>query len=158
MSEKVSGYSLIVLGLGIMFYSAFQIVLVFTNHANPLPIFNISSSVSDTKSASSSASELDLNSLLANPQDLKSLSALSSSGQLSMPKMDLIPPKALNQVLNMTTYFFLMTFMLGFGYKIAMLGINLVRPIVVKLRAKEVEVLNASVNPQEEAQPTPASS
>ena len=61
---------------------------------------------------------------------------------ITQPKLDILPPEVLNQTLNMTTHFFLMSFLLGFGYKLASLGVQLIRPINVKLKSHLLEVIN----------------
>lgn len=114
MNEKVSGYSLLISGLLIMVFCVVNIVMVFTNKAKPFSVFNLSSG-----NFGGNSIPLNINTNQSAPQ----------------PKIDILPPEVLNQTLNMTTHFFLMSFILGFGYKLSSLGIQLLRPINVKLRS-----------------------
>lgn len=122
MSEKVTGYLLLVIGLIIMIFSVVNIFLVFTNKAKPFSVFNLSSN--------SSEGSLSINDIISQLQK-NNPNALNQS--ITAPKLDILPPEVLNQTLNMTTHFFLISFILGFGYKLANLGVQLIRPINVKL-------------------------
>lgn len=128
MSEKITGYSLLSLGLGIMIFCAVNIFMVFTNKAKPFSYFNIASN----NNSNNQGSSLNVNDLV---KQMQSGNQNSLSESIPLPKFDLIPPEVLNQTLNLSTQFFLMTFILGFGYKLASLGIQLLRPINVKLKA-----------------------
>ncbi|MBI4096356.1 MAG: hypothetical protein HY425_01430 [Candidatus Levybacteria bacterium] len=124
MNEKITGYLLLLLGLGIMIFCVVNIVMVFTDKAEPFPVFNIQSG--------SSTNTPDLNNLVAQLQKNN-----PNAFQLQLPKIDILPPESLNQMLNLSTQFFLMTFILGFGYKIASLGVQLIRPINIKLKTPQ---------------------
>jgi hypothetical protein len=125
MSEKITGYSLLFLGIGIMFFCVINIFMVFTNKMEPFSYFNIASS-------SGEGNPLNISNLMKQIQG-GNQDALNTS--IALPKTDLIPSESLNQMLNLSTQFFLMTFILGFGYKLANLGVQLVRPINVKLKS-----------------------
>lgn len=118
MNEKVIGYILLGVGICIMLFALGNIFLVFTSKIQPIMLF-------DTKGIS-----FDINSLL--PQ----LSEGVSPGK-KPAGMELIPSGTINQMLNLSSHFFLMSFVVTFGYKIASLGVMLVRPVVVKLKTKE---------------------
>jgi len=128
MSERVSGYSLLGIGLLIMVFCVVNIFMVFTNKAKPFSVFNIPSN-----SSGSNATSLNINDLVKQFQEG---SSRSSSLNLPQPKIDILPPEVLNQTLNLSTHFFLMSFILGFGYKLSSLGIQLIRPINVKLKSQ----------------------
>lgn len=136
MGEKITGYSLLFSGLGIMIFCVVSIIMVFTNKAKPFSYFNIASN----NNSNNQGSSFDVN------------------GSIPLPKFDLIPPEVLNQTLNLSTQFFLMTFILGFGYKIANLGIQLIRPINVKIKSPLLEVDDSNIpsvlsqNPQPQPQ------
>lgn len=127
MSEKVVGYILLFAGLGIMVFAFSQIYLVFTNQAKIPRIFG--PSANSTRSSSSDE--------LSQLQNSKSL----LNGQGGLPQINLIPQDTINETLNTIAYYFLMSFVLGFGFKIASLGVMTIRPIVVKLKAREIEVV-----------------
>ena len=136
MSEKISGYLLILVGIGVMIFCVANVFLVFTNKIKPLEVFNLSAS------SSSSDSGVNINDLVAQMQKGNSG---SSNQSIPMPKLDILPPEVLNQTLNMTTQFFLMSFLLGFGFKLSSLGVQLVRPINVKLRSSpQIESVQAA--------------
>jgi hypothetical protein len=60
---------------------------------------------------------------------------LASSGQSNI---DVLPAEALNATTNTLSHLFLMGFMVSLGYKLAMLGVNLVRPVVVRIEGKRL--------------------
>ncbi len=126
MSEKIIGYTLLFLGLLIMAVSAVNIYMVFTNKTKPFEVFNIESN------NDSQAGSIDVNDLI---KQLQSGNSNAKNPDIPQPKIDILPPEVLNHSLNLTTHFFLMSFVVGFGYKLASLGVQLVRPIKVKLRS-----------------------
>lgn len=149
MSEKLAGYSFLLVGLGIMVFCVVNVFMVFTNKAKPFSVFNLTSTNSG----------INVQDLVGQMQ--KNNPSLQNQS-LELPKLDILPPEVLNQTLNMTTHFFLMSFLLGFGYKLASLGVQLVRPISVKLKSNMLEVIksfkdqeNTSTNL--ETMPQPAS-
>lgn len=126
MGTKSTGYGLLALGILIMIFSVVQVFLLFTNQIKPPTLFTENNTQNQTINPSG----------LANPQGTGGINFSAIIDQAIGPK--------LNQALNMGTYFFLMTFLGGFGYKIASLGIQLIRPIVVKLKGMEQHVDNVS--------------
>jgi hypothetical protein len=140
MSEKISGYSLLFLGIGIMFFCAINIFMVFTNKTEPFSYFNISSN-------GSQENPLDIGNLMKQIQG-GNQDTLNTS--ITFPKTELIPSESLNQMLNLSAQFFLMTFILGFGYKLANLGVQLVRPVKVNLKsAPEIPPVIPPSQPQQ---------
>lgn len=71
--------------------------------------------------------------------------SLKSSGQPDttsmLPNLDIFSGGALDDAINLSIHFFLMSFIGGFGYKIAMIGVNLIRPIVIKAGDKTHETI-----------------
>lgn len=128
MSERIVGYCLLFGGILIMVFSVIEIYLLFTNQIKPFPLF------------SSSGASINISSLLqkelGNNLPKNALGTLNQSQQ-NAPKIDLFSSDIINQSLNLTSEFFLMTFLTSFGYRLSMLGITLIRPIVVKLKTKE---------------------
>lgn len=150
MSEKVTGYLLLIVGLTIMVISVANIFLVFTNKTKPFSVFNLSSSGSSALNINDIISQIQKN----NPN--------AANQTISPPKLDILPPEVLNQTLNLSTHFFLMSFILGFGYKLASLGAQLIRPIKVKLKSNMLEVVDSlknqeSITPSSETMSQPAS-
>lgn len=135
MTEKYTGYALLFGGILLMTAAFFIVFLTFTGVLAPTPIFN-------TKGVS-----LDMQSML--PPSLRDLNSLSSTN--ADQNMQLFSGADLNKSLNLTMTFFLMSFLLMLGYKIASLGIQLLRPIVVKLDENSL----ASTMLKQKLPPTP---
>ncbi len=128
MTEKTTGYILLVIGIIIMIFATIQIILVFTGKANPIDLFQYEKSSTPT-----SAADLDLNTLL---MQMQSVSAGSSN---SLPSLPFLDPEVINKSLNLLVYYLIMQFLLGLGYKFASLGTQLVRPINVVLKNRQLE-------------------
>lgn len=124
MNTKTTGYIFLGTGIFIMVFSLVLVILAFTNIIHP-SYFSVSS-----KSTPSPTSNIDLNSLPATGKP--NLSAL-------LPSLNIIPPGVLDNALNLSAHFLLMTFIGGFGHKLAMIGVNLIRPIVIKTGEKIYE-------------------
>ena len=127
MDTKTTGYVFLGVGILIMVITVVLVILAFTNVIHPT-YFSVSS-----KSTNPIATpNVDLSSL--NEGDQPNLSALGLN-------LNIIPPGALDNMLNLSAHFFLMTFVGGFGYKLAMIGVNLIRPIVIKTGDKTFETI-----------------
>ncbi len=122
MTEKTTGYILLIIGIIIMIFATIQIILVFTGKANPIDIFQYE------KSSTTSSADLDLNTLL---MQMQSGSAQSSN---SLPSLPFLDPEVINKSLNLLVYYLIMQFLLGLGYKFASLGIQLIRPLNITLK------------------------
>lgn len=118
MSSKTTGYAFLSIGVFIMVLSVVLVILAFINIIHPTYF-----SVSPKSTNPTTTSNIDLNSLNATGQP--NLSAL-------VPSLNIIPPGVLDNALNLSAHFLLMTFIGGFGHKLAMIGVNLIRPIVIK--------------------------
>lgn len=130
MTERTTGYILLVIGIIIMVFATFQIIFVFTGKTDGVALFQY-----EETAQSETSSSLDINSLLSQMQN-------SGSQGISMdqiPNMQLIDPKTLNQVLNLTVYYLIMQFLLGLGFKLSSLGVQLLRPINVQMKNKTLE-------------------
>ena len=55
----------------------------------------------------------------------------------SKTSSELIPADQLNEISNLSAHYLLMSFLLGVGFKVGTLGIQLLRPIEVKLNTKQ---------------------
>ena len=119
MSERVTGYILLGVGICVMLFALVNIYLLFTSKIQPITLF-------DTKGIS-----FDINSLL--PQLPEGVSVGNKP-----QGMELVPSNTINQTLNLSAHFFLMSFVMTFGYKLASLGVMLIRPVVVKLKEAKV--------------------
>jgi hypothetical protein len=127
MDTKTTGYIFLMVGLIIMTFSLILVILAFTNVIKP-SYFKTSSVIPENKSTQSLGN--DFSALSGNPE---------ISLQNLMPSLNILPPGMLDNLLNLSTHFFLMTFVGGFGYKLSMIGVNLIRPIVVKTGNRTLE-------------------
>jgi len=127
MDTKTTGYVFLGVGILIMVVAVVLVILAFTNVIHPTYF-----SVSPKSTNPITTPNVDLNSL--NAGDQPNLSAL-------IPNLNIIPPDALDDMLNLSAHFFLMTFIGGFGHKLAMIGVNLIRPIVIKTGDKTFETI-----------------
>lgn len=109
MPEKIIGYTLLLVGVFIIAWSAFDVYSVFTKKKKPVALFNFP------------AQTLNLNEI---------------TGQTSLPKTEIISAGVINETVNLISHIFIMGFVLNVGYKISSLGVTLVRPIEVKLKEK----------------------
>lgn len=114
MNEKITGYVLLGVGLAIIILSALNILFIFTGQAHPVKFFNFP------------AVNLDLSSALGLP----------STGAKTAPS-ELISSAMLNDSSNLLIHLFIVGFFVNVGYKISSLGIELLRPVVVKLREEK---------------------
>lgn len=108
MTEKITGYCLLVFGIFLILGSALSVYRVFTNQARPVQVFNFE------------PISLDLGQSL-----------------IPIPKAQIISAAMLNDTSNLAAHLFLMGFIASVGQKLASLGIQLIRPIVVKLNEQK---------------------
>lgn len=118
MTEKIIGYILLAVGLLIIILAAFSSYEVFTKKAAPVGLFQfsgISIDLSQTLTASL-------------PKEL------SQTGYTLPPlQQEIISGNMINQPMNFFAYLIFMGFMSSIGVKIAGLGIQLIRPTVIKM-------------------------
>jgi hypothetical protein len=124
MSEKLTGYILLGIGAVVMIIALIQILSIMSSSNVPVVIFKIS----ETTSSGSNGS--------FNPLDPSSLLDSLNSGDLS--SLNLIDPKVISNLLNIIVYYLIMQFLMGFGYKIASLGVQLLRPINVNMKNRDL--------------------
>lgn len=111
---------MLTVGIFLMVGALIQVLLVFTGKTPPLEVFNFP------------APTIPLGSLM--PQLPGNLPISLPTGKSA--SFELIPAKQFNLTLNMSINFFLMGFVMNFGFKIASLGVMLLRPVVVKSQIK----------------------
>ncbi len=117
MSERVVGYILLISGIFIALGCVFNIYLTFTRKVAPISLFNLP------------GISFDITQSL--PQDLKNVLNRSAN-----TKTEIFPASELNLSLNLFAHVMLMGFILNFGFKLAGLGIQLLRPINIDLKTK----------------------
>lgn len=124
MTEKVTGYILICAGLIVMIVASLSVYSVFTKKSSPVSLFNFGPIA------------LDASQLI--PQDIpEGAGEIVNQQSAQLPKAELVPANVLNDSANIFAHLFLMGFIVSVGFKVASLGAMLVRPVNVKLRAKE---------------------
>lgn len=116
MNEKMTGYILLIVGILIMVFAAVSVYLVFTKQIQPVQLF------------SGGGLSVDLGSLMGGLQN-------GLPGQKSQPAA--ISSDLLNQTSNLAAEVFLMGFLVSVGYKLASLGVEMLRPVTIKLKAKD---------------------
>lgn len=121
MSEKITGYILLTVGIGIILFSAWNIYGVFTKKIGPVQLFGFK------------GIGIDMGQIINNAMP-KDFTPLANTNLQSMPKTEIIPAAMLNGLLNIMAQIILMGFMAGIGQKIASLGVMLLRPVVVKMK------------------------
>lgn len=123
MKERRTGYILLYSGIGTMLLAVVYIFLLFMSIVPPLPVFT---GVDELNSILNTAP-------LSNPYAIGPNQTAQPNPLAALSGIDL------SRILNLTTTFFLMTFIITVGYKIGNLGVQLIRPINVKLRNEATE-------------------
>lgn len=114
MDTKLSGYLLLASGLALIIFSLVSVYLVFTAQHQAPQLFN------------QAGISFDLGKMLTG-----NLSQLSASGSST----EILSADTINRSTNLFVYLVFMSFVSGAGFKIATLGIQLLRPIEVHLQS-----------------------
>ncbi len=133
MTERIIGYSLLAVGIILMIISTIQIIFIFTGRAKPIQFFKTEKQTVQSNSQQS----LDAEDLLERVQT-GDLSALLNNSGNTIPELNIISPETINQILNLTVFYFLMQFLLSLGYKLASLGVQMIRPLKVEVRQNKL--------------------
>jgi hypothetical protein len=123
MREHIVGYLLLVLGIGIMLFAVSQVYLLFTHQSSPYEVFKAPAPVE--------APKVTMAQITADP---------TLATKLQSEMFSQVLQKEMGKSLNLGATLFFMYFIMTFGYRLALLGVQLVRPIKVAIRAKTVEV------------------
>ncbi|QQS39529.1 hypothetical protein IPM62_02870 [Candidatus Woesebacteria bacterium] len=118
-NEKLIGYALLVIGLTIIGYAVFNVLGLFTQNTQPVQMFDLP------------GLEIDLGQSykVEIPQELT-----DAGVSVDMPtskKQEILPAGIMNQTTNFIAQLVIMGFIVNVGYKIASVGIQLLRPIIV---------------------------
>lgn len=124
MGEKVIGYVLLVVGVGVIVFSAFNVYGVFTKRISPIQLFSFPAVTVDLGKAISGNL----------PKELQN----AQKDNPAQPPVELIPADMLNLTSNITAHVILMGFLVGIGHKLSSLGVQLLRPVTVKISNKEI--------------------
>lgn len=118
---------MVAVGILFILISALSVYLVFTKRAKPVELFSFAGISVDY-------SQMIVNSL--------GDAVAPSQGGTTMPKTELISPVMVNDTSNLFAHLMLMGFLASIGSKIAAIGVMMVRPVVVKLKAYDQQNLN----------------
>ena len=115
MSEKIVGYALLSVGLVIILFAGFSVFQVFTNQSQPVQLFTMP------------GISIDMRQLLSG--------AAPELADIDLPPMDqeIVSAEMVNKPLNLFAHVTLMGFIAGVGFKLAQLGVMLVRTITAKI-------------------------
>jgi len=104
-----------IIGLFVIAAGAFSVYSVFTGGSEPFALFDFEG-ISIPLSA-----------------------AIGTNAQgAELPNVDLVSAKILNSTSNVIAHLFLMGFIVSVGYRVAMIGVNLTKPIVVKVDKNKI--------------------
>jgi hypothetical protein len=127
LSDRLIGYGLFIFGTLLILYSAFNVYSVFTKGFEPVQLFTFQ------------GIGLDASSLVGSDLSSEQKALLDQSG--AQTKLEIVPGSLINQTSNILAHLLLMGFLASIGYKLASLGIMMLRPVVVKLIGKDAEKL-----------------
>ncbi len=125
MTEKILGYLLLISGILIIGVSLFGAYSVFRGKMSVYPLFKLP------------GISIDLSSFISSDLPNEQKEILNKSQSL---KTELISPQLINEPLNFIFHLLFMGFIANVGFKISSLGINLLRPIKVKLNEEKSQV------------------
>jgi len=104
MPEKIIGYLLIVVGIFVICLSGFNGYQIITKKTTPIKILNLKGVTID----------------------------LGQTTGVKQPGVEIFSAKDLNSTLNFFAHLAVLGLFVNIGFKIASLGVSLVRPVVVK--------------------------
>lgn len=119
MHEKGLGYAFMTIGILIMAISVFFLYLVFTNQIKPFTVFQEPVKVTNKNNSPS------IDGLISDPSNIV---------QMQKQIVTEVLEKQINKTMNVLSTVFLMYFLMLFGFRLATLGTQLVRPINVNLK------------------------
>lgn len=112
MVERVLGYVLLLVGLIIIFFSAYSVYSVFALKAKPVQPFNFPSIKVDFSQMVDQQLPVD-------------------KGKL---QTELVPAQVLNDTSNLIAHVVLFSFLATIGYRVSLIGAQIVRPINIHLK------------------------
>ena len=118
MKEKALGYIFLSIGVLVMAVSVYLVYLVLSNRITPFSVFQSNPAVV------SSEEDTSAEELLSNP---------AAIAKMQQQIITTILDKQINKSMNLGATIFLIYFLMLFGFRLATLGTQLVRPIHVNL-------------------------
>lgn len=119
MSQKITGYVLLIVGICLMAFALNSVYNVFTQKVEPVQLFDFPGI----------SLNLDQGTNIVLPQEVK-----DSGIEISQAKpaaQEIVSPQILNQSSNIFAHIILMGFMVNVGFKVAMLGVETNREVKV---------------------------
>lgn len=114
--EKIIGYLLLLIGLSVIVFSAFSVINVFKGRSQPYNLFSLP------------AISMNLSKLAGQP--------VPPEANL---EQELVAADIINKPTNLIAHLLFMGFITTVGFKIAQLGIMLVRPVKVNVIGRKEE-------------------
>ncbi len=115
MTEKIVGYFLLSIGMGIVLVSLVNGINLFTKNSQPIAFFKFD----------------EIAITLPN--------LLDSQGTQINTSQKVMLPNTIEGPLNLAAHLFFLSFFVGIGAKVAGVGTNLVRPIIVKTKDEKTD-------------------
>lgn len=144
MGDKIFGYFMLLFGLAIIAFSAFNVYSVFTKRTQPVDLFSFSGITFNAGSIANIKLPPELEKAgveIENPPEVN---------------QEIIPGDVLNQSSNIFAHVIFMGFMSSIGFKIAQLGAIMVRPAKVELKEQTIKrVANAVKASSPKSSPAP---
>jgi hypothetical protein len=138
-TEKIIGFSLVLIGIGIIIASAYSVYQVFTGEADPPSVFHFEAPSITLPTQQSLSLELPEGMELPEGFSLPSASEEEKEPQ----KIKLLPDEVINKVVNMSIHLLLMGFLVTVGAKIAGIGTKLVKEIKVVVKEEKIKAAQA---------------
>lgn len=123
--DKIIGYSLLVVGLGMIGIPVYMVINVFTGKSKPPRVINVSAPSIALPSVGGS---LEL------PEELKSQGFSIKQSDPSKSEQKIIPDEVFNLYINSGFFYLMMLFVTSAGAKIAGIGVHLTKDIKVKIK------------------------
>jgi len=120
VNEKILGYLLLAIGLVVIIYAGYSVSSVFSGKTKPFNLFNLEGISIDLKGFIGGGTPTESGQQLENDDGTQ--------------KSEIISSELVNEPLNVTFYLLFMGFVASIGFKVASLGVMLVRPIKVKMK------------------------
>lgn len=119
-------------GIALITYAALNVYQVFGGKMPPAPIFNFEGVKIDASQLTTTP-ELDTSNLP--PEQAQLVQQMIKPKQENQAaEIEILPSDVLNDTSNLIAHVILMGFIAGIGSRFASLGIQMLRPIVVKVR------------------------
>lgn len=143
-TEKIIGYILLVIGMGIILVSAFSVYQVFTGQKTPPRV--VSFEAPSFTLPGQQAFEIELPEGMKLPEGVSLPQTSVSQGKSQ--ELKILPDEMINSVSNLSFHFLLMGFLASVGAKIASIGTKMVKEIKVVIKEEKIrQAIQSSSQP-----------